>query len=95
MHAVYHGSELSLIFGPVPTPIEDDFANQLTDFYINFVNDLKPGGMWIPIACTERLVHRILQPHGRNTPRRLNKSCSCSEGISRPSLTVRSALTPL
>ena len=35
--AVFHGSELSLLFGPVPTPVEEDFANQLTDFYINFV----------------------------------------------------------
>lgn len=40
---VFHGSELSLIFGPVPNPIEDDFANQLTDFYISFVTDLNPG----------------------------------------------------
>ena len=42
--SVFHGSELSLIFGPVPTPVENDFANQLTDFYINFINDLNPGG---------------------------------------------------
>ena len=42
--SVFHGSELSLIFGPVPTSVEDDFANQLTDFYINFINDLNPGG---------------------------------------------------
>jgi len=45
-NGVFHGSELSLIFGPVPNPIEDDFANQLTDFYINFVNDLHPGTPW-------------------------------------------------
>ncbi|GJE89460.1 alpha/beta-hydrolase [Phanerochaete sordida] len=43
---VFHGSELSLIFGPVPTPVEDDFANQLTDFYINFINELHPGAPW-------------------------------------------------
>ena len=42
--SVFHGSELSLIFGPVPNPIENEFANQLTDFYINFINDLNPGG---------------------------------------------------
>ena len=41
---VFHGSELSLIFGPVPTSVENDFANKLTDFYINFINDLNPGG---------------------------------------------------
>ncbi|KAI0094481.1 alpha/beta-hydrolase [Irpex rosettiformis] len=43
---VFHGSELSLIFGPVPTPVENDFANQLTDFYINFISDLNPGAPW-------------------------------------------------
>lgn len=45
---VQHGSELSLLFGPVPTPVENDFANQMLDFYINFINDLNPGGMQLP-----------------------------------------------
>ena len=45
---VQHGSELMLLFGPVPTPIEDDFANQMLDFYINFINDLSPGGARYP-----------------------------------------------
>ena len=44
MFTVFHGSELELLFGPVPNPIEDDFANTLTDFYVNFVSDLDPGG---------------------------------------------------
>ncbi|KAI0692949.1 alpha/beta-hydrolase [Cytidiella melzeri] len=43
---VFHGSELSLLFGPVPTPVENEFANQLTDFYLNFINDLNPGAPW-------------------------------------------------
>ncbi|KAJ3485443.1 hypothetical protein NLI96_g4961 [Meripilus lineatus] len=43
---VFHGSELSLLFGPVPNNIEDDFANKMTDFYLNFMNDLKPGPEW-------------------------------------------------
>ncbi|EKM61504.1 uncharacterized protein PHACADRAFT_190673 [Phanerochaete carnosa HHB-10118-sp] len=43
---VFHSSELALLFGPVPDAIEDDFANQMTDFYINFVNDLSPGAPW-------------------------------------------------
>lgn len=43
---VAHGSELPLIFGPGPTPVEDEFANTLTDYYINFVHDLHPGGVW-------------------------------------------------
>lgn len=41
--SVAHGSELSLIFGPVPTSVEVTFADTLLDFYINFVNDLNPG----------------------------------------------------
>lgn len=41
---VFHGSELSLLFGPVPTPVEEDFANTMLDFYISFVTDLNPGG---------------------------------------------------
>ncbi|KAJ7865269.1 hypothetical protein B0H13DRAFT_2067947, partial [Mycena leptocephala] len=42
---VFHASELELLFGPVPNPIEDAFAQQMIDFYVNFVNDLNPGGM--------------------------------------------------
>lgn len=44
VYTVFHGSELSLIFGPVPNPVENDFANQLTDHWINFVHDTHPGG---------------------------------------------------
>ena len=40
---VYHASELPLLFGPVPD-VELDFANTYLDFYLNFVNDLNPGG---------------------------------------------------
>lgn len=43
--SVAHESELALLFGPVPTPVENDFANKMLDFYINFINDLNPGGM--------------------------------------------------
>lgn len=39
----FHASELLLLFGPVPTAVEDTFANQMLDFYINFINDLHPG----------------------------------------------------
>ncbi|TCD70105.1 hypothetical protein EIP91_004834 [Steccherinum ochraceum] len=45
-NGVFHGSELGLLFGPVPNSVEDSFANQLTDFYLNFVTDLNPGGGW-------------------------------------------------
>ncbi|KAJ7086183.1 alpha/beta-hydrolase [Mycena belliarum] len=43
---VFHASELVLLFGPVPTPVENAFAQQMTDFYINFINDLNPGAQW-------------------------------------------------
>ncbi|KAJ7842778.1 alpha/beta-hydrolase [Mycena leptocephala] len=37
---VFHASELELLFGPVPNPIEDAFSQQMIEFYVNFVNDL-------------------------------------------------------
>ena len=40
---VSHGSELAMFFGFFP-PVELELANQMTDFYINFVHDLNPGG---------------------------------------------------
>jgi len=43
---VFHASELELLFGPVPTAVEDVFANQMLDFYINFINNLTPGAQW-------------------------------------------------
>ncbi|KAK0474297.1 alpha/beta-hydrolase [Armillaria luteobubalina] len=43
---VSHGSELSLLFGPIPTDVEDEFANQMVEFYVNFIWDLNPGGGW-------------------------------------------------
>ena len=36
---------MELLFGPVPTSVEDDFADTLTDFWISFVADLNPGGL--------------------------------------------------
>ncbi|KAJ7454662.1 alpha/beta-hydrolase [Mycena latifolia] len=42
---VFHASELELLFGPFP-PVEDAFAAQMIDFYINFINDLNPGAQW-------------------------------------------------
>jgi len=45
---VAHASELKLLFGPIPAvaAVETAFATQLRDFFINFVNDLNPGGGW-------------------------------------------------
>ncbi|KAJ7188969.1 alpha/beta-hydrolase [Mycena filopes] len=56
---VSHGSELSLLFGPVPTAVEDAFANQMLDFYINFIHDLTPGAQWS--AYTVSGTHQVLQ----------------------------------
>ncbi|OCH95752.1 alpha/beta-hydrolase [Obba rivulosa] len=58
---VSHGSELALLFGPVPTPVEDDFANQLTDFYINFVTDLDPGSPWPQFTPESRNVLQLMR----------------------------------
>ena len=41
---MFHGSELILLFGQFPA-VEQAFAEQMADFYVNFVNDLNPGGM--------------------------------------------------
>ena len=43
--AVAHASELPLLFGTVsPAANETDFGNTWLDLYINFINDLNPGG---------------------------------------------------
>ena len=41
--AVFHGSELELLFGQFPS-VEQEFAEQMAEFYINFISDLNPGG---------------------------------------------------
>ncbi|KAJ7690144.1 alpha/beta-hydrolase [Mycena rosella] len=58
---VFHASELALLFGPVPTPVEDVFANQMTDFYINFINDLNPGAQWPAFTLTGTGQPTVLQ----------------------------------
>ncbi|KAJ7837789.1 alpha/beta-hydrolase [Mycena olivaceomarginata] len=42
---VFHASELELFFGPFPA-VELGFANQMIDFYVNFIHDLNPGPQW-------------------------------------------------
>ena len=42
-YAVFHASELILLFGHFPA-VEEEFSTQMITFYINFVNDLDPGG---------------------------------------------------
>ena len=47
--AVFHASELILLFGQFPE-VEREFASSMADFYVNFVSDLNPGGQFLP-AC--------------------------------------------
>ncbi|TFK62150.1 alpha/beta-hydrolase [Pluteus cervinus] len=58
---VSHASELVLLFGPIPevAAIEQDFANQYLDFYINFINDLNPGSQWPQYKRSDR--NNVLQ----------------------------------
>ncbi|KAJ8072177.1 hypothetical protein PM082_015735 [Marasmius tenuissimus] len=43
---VAHASDLPLLLGSAPPSVESDFANQMIDAWINFVNDLNPGPAW-------------------------------------------------
>ncbi|KAF9496737.1 lipase [Pleurotus eryngii] len=58
---VFHASELPLLFGPIPTPVETDFANQMLTFYINFIHDLNPGASWPRYSVDERRVMQLLR----------------------------------
>ncbi|KAK0470133.1 alpha/beta-hydrolase [Desarmillaria tabescens] len=60
---VSHASELPLLFGPVPTDVEDVFANQMLDFYINFIWDLNPGSerAWKRYTPTSKHVLQLLR----------------------------------
>ncbi|KAL0948626.1 hypothetical protein HGRIS_010434 [Hohenbuehelia grisea] len=59
---VFHASELSLLFGPVPSPtIETTFANQMRAFYINFVHDLNPGAQWPRYTTAGRQVLQLMR----------------------------------
>jgi hypothetical protein len=51
INLVSHVSELGLIFGTNTAPSEVGLANNFTDAYINFVNDMNPGGE----SCFDRL----------------------------------------
>ncbi|KIK53318.1 hypothetical protein GYMLUDRAFT_63723 [Collybiopsis luxurians FD-317 M1] len=58
---VSHASELPLLFGPVPTPVEDEFADQMLDFYINFINDMDPGAPWPRYTDQSKQVLQLLR----------------------------------
>ena len=47
---VFHELELEFLFRTESLPsIENEFSSQMQDFWINFVNDLDPGGVLIPV----------------------------------------------
>ncbi|VDB84761.1 unnamed protein product [Peniophora sp. CBMAI 1063] len=56
---VFHASELPLLFGPGASGVELDFANSYLDFYINFVNDLNPGGGWPRFTQEHKVVLQL------------------------------------
>ncbi|TBU25308.1 alpha/beta-hydrolase [Dichomitus squalens] len=57
---VFHGSELELLFGQFPA-VEQEFANQMADFYINFISDLNPGAPWPQFTPTNRVVLQLMR----------------------------------
>ncbi|KAF9007551.1 alpha/beta-hydrolase [Cyathus striatus] len=60
---VSHASELKLLFGPIPAAasVEKDFATQMRDFYINFINDLNPGTSWPKYSVKSKMVLQLLR----------------------------------
>ncbi|KAF9068949.1 alpha/beta-hydrolase [Rhodocollybia butyracea] len=59
---VYHESELLVLFGPVPDPaIEADFANQMLDFYLNFVYNMDPGQPWPRYTTESKRVMQLMR----------------------------------
>lgn len=60
--AVFHASELPLLFGPIPNAVETDFADQMLGFYINFVHDLNPGGNFLQLSSFRISAERLPAP---------------------------------
>ncbi|KAF7365209.1 Carboxylic ester hydrolase [Mycena venus] len=56
---VYHGAEIPLLFDALIPFAEAAFAQQLKDFYINFVSDLNPGGQWPAYSLEGK--HQVMQ----------------------------------
>ncbi|TBU25305.1 alpha/beta-hydrolase [Dichomitus squalens] len=57
---VFHASELILLFGQFPA-VEQEFATQMVDFYVNFVNDLNPGAPWPQFTQTNKAVLQLMR----------------------------------
>ncbi|KAK1229434.1 hypothetical protein PQX77_007513 [Marasmius sp. AFHP31] len=60
MRGVAHASELQLFYGPVPD-IEIELANNMTDFYLNFVYNLSPGSVWPRYNLNTRPVLQLIR----------------------------------
>ena len=55
-YSVFHELELEFLFGTESLPsIENEFSSQMQDFWINFVNDLDPGGVSILVQISPLL----------------------------------------
>ncbi|KAI0673681.1 alpha/beta-hydrolase [Trametes maxima] len=59
-NGVFHGSELILLFGRFPA-VEQAFAEQLADFYINFISDLDPGAPWPRFTTESKQVLQLMR----------------------------------
>ncbi|KAI0361028.1 alpha/beta-hydrolase [Trametes cingulata] len=57
---VFHGSELILLFGHFPE-VERQFAEQMAEFYINFINDLNPGAPWPRFTLQSKQVLQLMR----------------------------------
>ncbi|KAJ8072138.1 hypothetical protein PM082_015696 [Marasmius tenuissimus] len=60
MRGVAHASELQLFYGPVPD-IEIELANNMTDFYLNFIYNLSPGSVWPRYNLNTRPVLQLIR----------------------------------
>ncbi|KAI0756254.1 alpha/beta-hydrolase [Daedaleopsis nitida] len=57
---VFHASELILLFGQFPA-VELEFASQMADFYVNFINDLNPGAPWPQFTSSSKQVLQLMR----------------------------------
>jgi len=58
---VSHESELGLLFGYNTAASEVDFANNFTDAYINFMNDMNPGDFWPTFDAQKPKVMQLMK----------------------------------
>lgn len=60
---VFHASELPLLFGSTASfpSIEVDFATQMKDFWITFVNDLNPGRAWPRYELKNKMAMQLMR----------------------------------